>query len=214
VSSTFSPRWRLAGAAVSTSKRSRLADLSITLCHPARVTISGPLNVLEHWSSMQATKQRIDGGTAGRTIRFASATIVLMACLWIPACAEPPAKESDVTAVLESFYSAMKNGDTAAAMALIAPDAVFVESGRLETRSEYETNHLPADIGFEKQVNGKRGPMQVKIQGDTAWVIATTEYDGVFDGGPVNFVSAQLAVLTRAEDIWRIRSIHWSSRRR
>jgi hypothetical protein len=31
-------------------------------------------------------------------------------------------------------------------MTLIAPDAVFVESGRLETRDEYEKNHLPADI--------------------------------------------------------------------
>ena len=47
-----------------------------------------------------------------------------------------------------------------------------------------------------------------------AWGIATTEYDGTFDGSPVNFVSAQLAVLTRQDGAWRIRSVHWSSRRR
>jgi ketosteroid isomerase-like protein len=138
----------------------------------------------------------------------------LTVCLLHAACAPAPPNEGDVTAVLESFYGAMKSGDTAAAMAQIAPDAVFVESGRLETRAEYEANHLPADIGFEKQVTGKRGPWQVKFQGDTAWAIATTEYDGTFDGGPVNFVSAQLAVLTRTDAAWRIRSIHWSSRRR
>jgi hypothetical protein len=31
---------------------------------------------------------------------------------------------------------------------------------------------------------------------------------------PVNFVSAQLAVLARDSGDWRIRTIHWSSRRR
>jgi ketosteroid isomerase-like protein len=98
-------------------------------------------------------------------------------------------------------------------MSVIAPDAVFLESGKLETRAEYETNHLPADIEFESQVSGKRGPMRVTIQGDTAWVIALTDYDGTFQGSPVRFVSAQLVVLARDTGDWRIRTIHWSSRR-
>jgi ketosteroid isomerase-like protein len=108
----------------------------------------------------------------------------------------------------------MKTGDTAAAMRVIAPDAVFLESGKLETRAEYEANHLPADIQFESQVTGKRSPWQVTFLGDMAWVIATTEYEGTFENSPVNFVSAQLAVLTRHSGDWRIRTIHWSSRRR
>jgi ketosteroid isomerase-like protein len=131
------------------------------------------------------------------------------------ACGGPAASnEADVIAPLEAFYAAMKTGDKAAAMRPLAADAVFVESGKLETRAEYEANHLPADIQFEAQVTGKRSPWQVKIEGDTAWVIATTEYEGTFDGSPVNFVSAQLAVLTRTGGEWQIRSIHWSSRRR
>ena len=130
------------------------------------------------------------------------------------ACGAPPAREDEVVAPLQAFYAAMKTGDKAAAMAQIAPDAVFVESGKLETRAEYESSHLPADIDFEKQITGKRSPWQVKAQGDTAWVIATTEYDGTVDGAPLNFVSAQLAVLTRDSGAWKIRSIHWSSRRR
>ena len=108
----------------------------------------------------------------------------------------------------------MKNGDRAAAMSHIAEDAVFVESGRLETREEYEKNHLPADISFEKQVSGKRGEWKITIEDNTAWAIATTDYDGIFDGAPVAFTSAQLAVLSRDGDAWRIRSIHWSWRRR
>lgn len=137
-----------------------------------------------------------------------------LVCLSLAACSAPPPQEKDVIAAIESFYGAMKTGDAAAAMRMVAPDAVFVESGRIETRAEYEKNHLPADIDFEKQVNGKRGPMQVKFQGDAAWVIATTEFVGTFDQSPVNFISQQLAVLTRQDGEWRIRSIHWSSMRR
>ena len=143
----------------------------------------------------------------------AAASVAAIALVTLAACTTSP-NEQDVVAVMESFYGAMKTGDQAAAMRHIADDAVFVESGRLETRAEYEANHLPADIDFERQVTGKRSPWQVKFSGDTAWAIATTEFDGTFDGAPVNFVSAQLAVLTRADGAWRIRSIHWSSRRR
>jgi ketosteroid isomerase-like protein len=121
--------------------------------------------------------------------------------------------ESEVISVVEAFYGAIKKGDASAAMGVIAPDAVFLESGKLETRAEYEMNHLPADIEFESEVTGKRGPMQVKFDGNTAWVIAMTEYDGKFQGDPVSFVSAQLVVLTRDAGRWMIRSIHWSSRR-
>lgn len=140
--------------------------------------------------------------------------VVVLSGLAVGCGGPAPVNEADVIAPLEAFYGAMKTGDKAAAMARIAPDAVFVESGKLETRAEYEMNHLPADIDFEKQITGKRSPWQVKTQGDTAWVIATTEYDGTVDGAPLNFVSAQLAVLTRADNEWKIRSIHWSSRRR
>jgi len=134
--------------------------------------------------------------------------------LAVPACASKPVAHSDaeVTAVFESFYGAVKRGDPAAAMSVIAPDAMFVESGTLETRAEYEKNHLPLDMDFERQITGKRGPLRITFAGDSAWVIATTEYDGKVDGGPVAFASSQLMVLTKDADAWKIRSIHWSSR--
>ena len=99
---------------------------------------------------------------------------------WLPACAPPapPApRESDIKAVVDAFYGAITAGDAAAAMRLIAPDAVFVESGKIETRAEYEANHLPADIDFERQVKAQRGPLRVTFDGrDTAWVISREEY--------------------------------------
>jgi ketosteroid isomerase-like protein len=134
--------------------------------------------------------------------------------LWLPGCVSttPAHTDAEVASVLESFYGAIKRGDAKAAMSVIAPDAMFVESGKLETRAEYEMNHLPADIDFEKQVTGTRDPLRITFAGDTAWVIATTTYDGKFEGAPVSFVSAQLMVLTKDADAWKIRSIHWSSR--
>ena len=111
---------------------------------------------------------------------FTRCCFALLTLFCVTACAPASSTnvEPDVIAALESFYSAMKEGDAAKAMTLIAPDAVFVESGQLETRAEYEKNHLPADIGFfEKQVTGERGQWQVKNEGDTAWAIVTTEYE-------------------------------------
>jgi ketosteroid isomerase-like protein len=141
-------------------------------------------------------------------------TALALLLLWLPACGStaPQHKDADVAAVLESFYGAIKRGDPQAAMSVIAHDALFVESGKLETREQYEMNHLPADIDFEKQVTGKRDPLRITFKDNAAWVIATTTYDGKFEGAPVQFVSAQLMVLSKDEDAWKIRSIHWSSR--
>lgn len=128
-------------------------------------------------------------------------------------CAQAGDETAAITTVFESFYGAMKANKPGDAMNLIAADAIFLESGNLETRQQYEESHLPADIEFEAQVTGKRDPLKITVEGNTAWVIATTEYNGTFDGAPVNFVSAQLMVLTKQQNDWKIRTIHWSSHR-
>jgi ketosteroid isomerase-like protein len=138
---------------------------------------------------------------------------LVVIALSIAACApKPPVHtEAEVQAVFDAFYGAIKRGDPKAAMSVIAPDAMFVESGKLETREQYEKNHLPLDIDFERQITGKRGPLRITFAGDTAWIIVTTEYDGKIEGGDVAFASSQLMVLTKDADSWKIRSIHWSS---
>jgi ketosteroid isomerase-like protein len=131
----------------------------------------------------------------------------------LPACTKapsPPApREEDIAKVVTAFYGAITAGDKAAAMHLIAPDAVFVESGKIETRAEYEANHLPADIDFEHQVKAVRGPLRITFHGvDTAWVISRAEYD---EGNPEKYIITQLMVLTRDSGDWKIRTISWSS---
>ena len=140
----------------------------------------------------------------------------LVVLLFVSACSSvpPPATEADVMQVVDAFYGGMKKGDKAAVMSTLAPDALFGEMGSLETRAEYEANHLPADIEFESQVTGTRGPVKVTLNDNTAWMVTTTEYRGTFNGNPVAFAGAQLMVLTRDDaGPWLIRSAHWSSRR-
>jgi ketosteroid isomerase-like protein len=147
--------------------------------------------------------------TIARFLAVAMAVALVASCAPTTSASED---EADVTAAIESFYAAVKKGDSKAAMAVLAPDASFVESGRRETRQQYEENHLPLDIDFEKQITGKRSPWNITINGDTAWAIASTEYKGPVDGADVSFVSTQLAVVTRGDDgQWLIRAIHWSS---
>ena len=134
--------------------------------------------------------------------------LVTGGCTGAPVAPAPP-READIVAVVNAFYGAISAGDNAAAMKLIAPDAVFVESGKIETRAEYEMNHLPADIEFEHQVKAERGPLRVTFHGtDTAWVISRAEYD---EGNPEKYINTQLMVLTRDSNDWRIRTISWSS---
>jgi ketosteroid isomerase-like protein len=144
--------------------------------------------------------------TAARVYRYGLAALLI----WVSACATapPPPKESDIVAIVDKFYGAVKAGDKKTVMGLIAPDAVFVESGKIETRAEYEANHLPADIEFESQTKGTRGPAKVTFAGDTAWVISRAEYD---EGNPEKYINTQLMVLTRDAGEWRIRSISWST---
>jgi ketosteroid isomerase-like protein len=89
-----------------------------------------------------------------------------------------------------------------------------LEAGNVETRTEYEKHHLPADIEFEKGVSSKRSPIRVVVRGDVAWATSTREMTGAPQGRSVNSVGAESMVLSREPSGWRIVVIHWSSRPR
>jgi len=130
-----------------------------------------------------------------------------------PVAAQAPISQStDVIAVVDRFHAALASGDTSAALQLLADDAIMLEAGGVETRSEYAKNHLPADIEFEKGVSTKRSPIRVVVLGDAAWATSTSETTGTFQGRAVDFVGAESMVLSRESAGWRIRAIHWSSR--
>jgi ketosteroid isomerase-like protein len=99
-------------------------------------------------------------------------------------------------------------------MSLLAPDVVVLESGGIETRDEFRAHHLAADIAFAQAVKSERAPMRVTVRGDAAWATSTSTTAGEYRGRQINSAGAELMVLTRTSQGWRISAIHWSSRAR
>ncbi|HWO94742.1 MAG TPA: DUF4198 domain-containing protein [Dehalococcoidia bacterium] len=126
----------------------------------------------------------------------------------------PRSDSSEVANVVARYHEALAVGDSATALSLLASDAVVLESGEMETREEYRSHHLPADIQFARAVRSERSPLRVTLRGDVAWVSSTSTAQGQYRGRAVNSAGAELMVLTREADGWRIRAIHWSSRTR
>jgi ketosteroid isomerase-like protein len=121
---------------------------------------------------------------------------------------------SDVADAVNRYHHALETGDSAAALALLTDDAVILESGGSETRAEYRSHHLPSDIAFARAVKSLRSSVNVTVKGDVAWASSTSTTEGEFRGRPVNSAGAELMVLVRAEQGWKIAAIHWSSRTR
>jgi ketosteroid isomerase-like protein len=118
-----------------------------------------------------------------------------------------------VAAVVVKFHQALASADSLGALALLADDVVILESGGSETLAQYRAHHLQADIRFEQAVKITRGPIRVKIQGDVAWTSATSSATGEMNGRAINSQSAELMVMVRSGEQWKIAAIHWSSRR-
>jgi ketosteroid isomerase-like protein len=124
------------------------------------------------------------------------------------------ADSAAVAAVVENFHRALESGDSARVMSLLASDASVLESGSIESRGEYRSHHLAADIEFARSVKSVRESLNVRVAGDAAWTAGTSSTQGEFRGRSINSVGAESMILTKSASGWKIRSIHWSSRTR
>ena len=156
------------------------------------------------------TKQPMRRATVARI----AIVCVVVAAASLSSCRRPiptaPDREAIATTVT-AFHDALAKGDRKAALALLAPDAQILETGHRETREEYESRHLGSDIEFAKAVPSTRGALIVRQEGNVAWTTAAGRSKGAFKGRNIDAENAELMVLTKTEDGWRIRAIHWSS---
>jgi ketosteroid isomerase-like protein len=125
-----------------------------------------------------------------------------------------PSDSANVVQAVSRFHAALAAGDSAAVLGLLDRDAIILESGAAETREEYRSHHLPADIEFARAVKSKQSVVRVRLSGNVAWVASTSTTKGQFADRPINSDGAELVVLRKAENGWRIAAIHWSSRAR
>jgi len=131
-----------------------------------------------------------------------------------PANAQAVSDSAMVASVVSRYQQALESQDSTTALALLTADAVILESGGVETREEYRSHHLAADIAFAAAVKTVRKRERVVVRGDAAWVASTSTAQGEFRGRPINSAGAELMVLTRTAEGWKIAAIHWSSRNR
>lgn len=139
-------------------------------------------------------------------------TLATATALLARPAATQTADHAAVLATVRSFHDALARGDSTAAMALLAADVRILESGGLESRDEYRSGHLPGDINFARAVPSTRAEPVVTVSGDVAWVVGTSRTSGTYRDRQINSAGAELMVLSRTPDGWRIRAIHWSSR--
>jgi ketosteroid isomerase-like protein len=142
-----------------------------------------------------------------RTILLAAAVLAIGGS----AFARDEPADPQIAAAVEAFHAALQKGDGAAVMAALAPDAQILEGGHAESREEYEKGHLKADIEFAQAVPSTRENVVVRQEGSVAWVTSSSRVSGSFKGREVNSAGAELMVLSKTADGWRIRAIHWSS---
>jgi len=120
---------------------------------------------------------------------------------------------AEISATIERFHRALVQGDRAAALALLAQDAVILESGEAQSRAEYEREHLAEDIAFARTTTTERSQLKIQRHGDAAWATAASKTTGTFNGRKIDSIGVELMVLTKDDAGWRIRAIHWSNRK-
>ncbi len=123
------------------------------------------------------------------------------------------AEATDAATVVDVFHAALKAGDTAAALALMAPEVmIFEEGGAERSRDEYASHHLGSDAAFAAASEATVARRSGWADGDVAWITSEGRTTGQFNGRAVDRLTTETMVLKRHADGWRIHHIHWSSR--
>lgn len=123
------------------------------------------------------------------------------------------AGEKAVMDIVHAFHEALAAGDSTAAIGMLDPTVIIFEGGRAETLTDYRGGHLPADMSFAAATRREASDESVTLLGDAALYTASTHTRGRVRERDVDARGAETLVLTRTADGWRIRHIHWSSRR-
>jgi mono/diheme cytochrome c family protein len=124
----------------------------------------------------------------------------------------PPARElpAGPVAAVDAFHQALKDGDSAAALALLHDKATILEDGQIETRQEYAGHHLGADMKFAAQTQSETVSREQQVNDRQATVTTRSRVTGSHDGSPVDVVLDEAATLYRTDDGWLITHIQWS----
>lgn len=129
-----------------------------------------------------------------------------------PPAIELPAGTRAAGMVVDAFHAALGRGDTRAAAALLADDALVYESGGAERgKAEYAAHHLAADAAFARAVKRSVTRRAGSGDGKYAWIASEATVKGIYKTRAVNSISMETMVLRQDPAGWRIVHVHWSS---
>ncbi len=150
---------------------------------------------------------------------LAYATLSLTAAAQVSQPAQPPtvtapsAAANEAAKAVDAFHAALARGDTVAALALLAEDAMIFEEGNVErSKSEYAAHHAAADAAFSAAVPSTLLRRSAHATGDLAWIASETRTTGRYKERAVDRLGTESMVLRRDPDGWHVVHIHWSSR--
>lgn len=125
---------------------------------------------------------------------------------------EDPAEMAMVTAT--GFHQALREGDRAAALALLTADLSVIDNGQLlRQRDSYAQQRLDADIAAEADPARQRLGREVYTSGDVAWVVTDWRSQQRSEAGELLIERAETLVLQRGAQGWLITHMHRSERR-
>ncbi len=143
---------------------------------------------------------------------------LLLLCTLAPiANASAQASRADsagAVAAVAQFHAALTAADSVRAVSLLAPDVMILESGVIQTRSDYLGHHLGADMKGSAGSKAERSVVRVSVTGGMAIVVSKSIAPPSGAVGNTGSEMAELMVLSKASSGWQIRAVHWSSRRR
>jgi ketosteroid isomerase-like protein len=146
------------------------------------------------------------------TRRFLVAAAIVTLCNANLTAAEPPAdKAAAVTEAVKAFHRALKEGNADAAMEILAPDALILESGHTQTREQYGAGHLQGDMALMRSASVTHSDFTIKQETGIAWTTQTYRVTGTHKGREIDSQGVELMVLTETPAGWRIRAVHWSN---
>ncbi len=131
----------------------------------------------------------------------------------VPSVAAMSYEAQEAAKAVDAFHAKLAAGDSAAAAALLAEDALIFEGGHAErSRAEYASHHAGADAAYATVVPSKLMRRSGFVESGTAWIVSEGRTTGTYKDKPVDRMTTETMILRKTADGWRIAHIHWSSR--
>lgn len=154
-----------------------------------------------------------------KTAPWLTALVLLAApVLGQQAASRPESRPATPTEVASAYLDTMDSGDLDRAESLFARQSSIFEGGGEEgTWKHYREHHIGPELAEFKSFKTTKGKPEeaVSADGSMAFVAWPVEYRiALKDGKEVDSKGTVTFVLVREGDAYRIRHLHWSSRKK